>query len=94
MGSSSERRTSGLWAYLVGGAAIAIGVGVLVSGRLHHAIDHQDLDARVDHVMRTTPLIDGHNDIPYLLRLELKNSIYNAEKFSFETGRSTSPQAD
>lgn len=26
--------------------------------------------------MRISPLVDGHNDLPYLLRLELKNRIY------------------
>jgi hypothetical protein len=33
----------------------------------------------------TTPLIDGHNDLPYLLRLELKNKIYDS-KFYFKQG--------
>jgi membrane dipeptidase len=36
--------------------------------------------------MKTTPLIDGHNDLPYLLRLELKNKIYDS-KFDFKQGR-------
>jgi len=27
--------------------------------------------------MRVSPLVDGHNDLPYLLRLELKNRIYD-----------------
>ncbi len=37
--------------------------------------------------MRTTPLIDGHNDLPYLLRVELKNRIYDPEKFNFLEGK-------
>ncbi|TDZ17466.1 putative dipeptidase [Colletotrichum orbiculare MAFF 240422] len=33
--------------------------------------------ARTRRVLRTTPLIDGHNDLPWQLRLELHNRIYN-----------------
>lgn len=37
------------------------------------------------HVRSTTPLIDGHNDMPYLIRIELKNHIYD-NRFPFEEG--------
>ncbi|KAK5094664.1 hypothetical protein LTS08_008520 [Lithohypha guttulata] len=46
----------------------------------------QDLDSRVESVMRSAPLIDGHNDLPYLIRLELKNKIYDSDRFTFATG--------
>lgn len=48
-------------------------------------IDLTDYAARTKHVLSTTPLIDGHNDLPYLIRSELKHQIYN-EKFTFNTG--------
>lgn len=45
-------------------------------------IDPLDFKSRTDRVLATTPLIDGHNDLPYLLRIELKNKIYeNGFKF-------------
>jgi membrane dipeptidase len=49
------------------------------------SIDPQNFKARAENVMKTTPLIDGHNDLPYLLRLELKNKIYDS-KFDFKQG--------
>jgi membrane dipeptidase len=48
-------------------------------------IDPTDYAARTKHVLSTTPLIDGHNDLPYLIRSELKHQIYN-DKFTFNTG--------
>lgn len=48
-------------------------------------IDPTDYAARTKHVLSTTPLIDGHNDLPYLIRTELKHQIYN-ERFTFNTG--------
>jgi membrane dipeptidase len=93
MASRSERQTTSVWAYIVGLASLAAGVWLFTRGSLTGSIDPSDLDARVEHVMKTTPLIDGHNDIPYLLRLELKNKIYNTSQFSFETGKSPLPLA-
>ena len=40
---------------------------------------------RTDRVLKEFPLIDGHNDLPYLLRLELKNRIYDNSEFAFAT---------
>lgn len=48
-------------------------------------INPQDYAKRTEKVLATTPLIDGHNDLPYLLRIELKNKIYN-DRFTFENG--------
>lgn len=42
-----------------------------------------DYAARTENVLRTTPLIDGHNDLPFLLRLELHNQIYDNKTFLF-----------
>ncbi|KAF8858685.1 dipeptidyl aminopeptidase [Acephala macrosclerotiorum] len=50
------------------------------------AINPLDYKSRAQKLMETTPLIDGHNDLPYLLRLELKNKIYDTTKFTFREG--------
>lgn len=41
------------------------------------AIDPTDYLARARRILRTTPLIDGHNDFPFLLRQQLRNRIYD-----------------
>lgn len=43
------------------------------------------LAARADRLLEKFPLIDGHNDLPYLLRLEMRNQIYNTSTFTFAT---------
>lgn len=53
------------------------------------SISPSDYAARTEMVLRTTPLIDGHNDLPFLLRLDLHNQIYNNETFRFRDGKST-----
>jgi membrane dipeptidase len=49
-------------------------------------IDESDYEGRVKHILATTPLIDGHNDLPYLLRIELQNKIYDSTEFNFWDG--------
>lgn len=49
-------------------------------------IDPLDYVSRANRILSTTPLIDGHNDLPYLIRIELKNKIYDRKKFPFSTG--------
>ncbi|KAL1966373.1 hypothetical protein VTN77DRAFT_4515 [Rasamsonia byssochlamydoides] len=39
-------------------------------------IDPTDYLSRARQILRSTPLIDGHNDFPFLLRQQLKNRIY------------------
>jgi hypothetical protein len=48
-------------------------------------ISPTDYVARTKHIMSTTPLIDGHNDLPYLIRVEIKNHIYDS-RFTFKEG--------
>lgn len=45
-----------------------------------------DYKARAERILSSTPLIDGHNDLPFLFRLQLNNQIYGRE-FSFSQGR-------
>ncbi|KAM0417082.1 hypothetical protein ACHAPT_012920 [Fusarium lateritium] len=42
-------------------------------------IDPTNYSERVRRALATTPLIDGHNDFPFMLRLELKNRIYGGQ---------------
>jgi membrane dipeptidase len=49
------------------------------------SISQTDYAARTDDLLLTTPLIDGHNDLPYLLRIELQNKLQN-DLFSFHKG--------
>ncbi|KAF4463324.1 membrane dipeptidase [Fusarium albosuccineum] len=47
------------------------------------SIDPANYAERTKRILKTTPLIDGHNDLPFMLRLELKNRIYD-DRFDFK----------
>lgn len=53
-------------------------------------IAETDYAGRAARVLKSTPLIDGHNDLPYLLRIELQNQV-NGGKFNFHEGKSSLP---
>jgi len=40
-------------------------------------IDPTDYAVRTKRALSQTPIIDGHNDLPYLIRVELQNKIYD-----------------
>ena len=40
-------------------------------------------EARLAHICKSTPIIDTHNDLPYLLRLQLHNEFQDEFKFKF-----------
>jgi membrane dipeptidase len=40
-------------------------------------IDPTDYAARTKRALSQTPIIDGHNDLPYLIRVELQNKVYD-----------------
>lgn len=44
------------------------------------------IDERVKRVLATTPLIDGHNDLPQQPRACFHGKIHNNEKFDLEKG--------
>ncbi|KAI0598914.1 dipeptidyl aminopeptidase [Biscogniauxia sp. FL1348] len=46
-------------------------------------VDPLDFALRTEKILKSTPLVDGHNDLPYLLRLELRNKIYDKSTFTF-----------
>jgi hypothetical protein len=68
---------------LLGALISALTLGYLFSPE--PSISPTDYAARAKHVMSTTPLIDGHNDLPYLIRVETKNHIYDS-RFTFKEG--------
>jgi len=45
-------------------------------------LDPTDYSGRAREILKTTPVIDGHNDLPYLLRVELQNKIYDGVNLS------------
>lgn len=53
--------------------------------RIQSESELPDISARIDSILKNTPLIDGHNDLPYLLRIELQNKI-NSDRFTFQQG--------
>lgn len=60
--------------------AVAVGTISLPLSFLQPArvpIDPADYTARTKHVLSTTPLIDGHNDLPHLIRIELYGKMYD-----------------
>ncbi|KAH8811347.1 putative dipeptidase [Xylogone sp. PMI_703] len=85
--SQQKRDLSRLVVCLSG--VIALVLGFLQYGfsvvSLEPKTDLQDYGKRTAKLLSTTPLIDGHNDLPYLIRVELKNAIYN-DRFTFEKG--------
>lgn len=72
-----------LSSYLSVAGALLLGAYYAWSYGENTTISAHDYKARTERVLRTTPLIDGHNDLPYLLRIELKNKIQDG-RFTFE----------
>ena len=47
-------------------------------------VDAKDYQTRAKQILQSTPLIDGHNDFPFLLRQQLQGKIYD---HNFQTER-------
>ncbi|KIY63813.1 hypothetical protein CYLTODRAFT_402639 [Cylindrobasidium torrendii FP15055 ss-10] len=45
-----------------------------------------DYAARTRRLLANYPLVDGHNDLVYLIRVELKNQVYDTERFTLGQG--------
>ncbi|CAK7223080.1 hypothetical protein SCUCBS95973_005056 [Sporothrix curviconia] len=86
--SSQKRSSASLTLGIVGLVALTMLLGVhMLAGRLHgrgcggqhnHG-SHANLtvEERVDRILTSTPLIDGHNDFPIFIREAFNNHIYN-----------------
>jgi membrane dipeptidase len=59
---------------------------VHASSSSSHPYQNLAIDERVTHILRNTPLFDGHNDLPQQPRAVTHGKIYNQEKFDFEKG--------
>jgi membrane dipeptidase len=57
---------------------------ILLSATKKESIDPNDYLRRAKRVLQRTPLIDGHNDFPFLLRQQLHGKIYD-HNFENET---------
>ena len=72
-------------------AAVGLSVVTLLAAslwavyRIQSTSELPDISTRIDSILKNTPLIDGHNDLPYLLRIELQNKI-NGDLFTFRQG--------
>lgn len=47
---------------------------------------HLDIDERVKRVLKQTPLVDGHNDLPQQPRCCFRGKIHDNPKFDLEKG--------
>lgn len=82
------------WLVITGALALlgAVGAALLLhpnQSSEEPPVDPSDFASRAERILRTTPLIDGHNDLPYLLRLELQNKIYDNEAFTFRQSKAS-----
>lgn len=55
-------------------------------GSIVHPYQLLDIDERVKKVLLTTPLFDGHNDLPQQPRAIFHGKIHNNPKFDLEAG--------
>jgi hypothetical protein len=70
--------------------SISVGVAIKwMSFGAQERIHPSDYGTRTAKLLATTPLIDGHNDLPFLLRLQLQNQIYN-DNFPFGQSKTSS----
>lgn len=63
---------------------MAMGIKDMLNGEKFDPLNYQ---ARTARVLSQTPLIDGHNDLPFLVRLQLNNQIYG-NNLPFRQGES------
>ncbi|KAF2016065.1 hypothetical protein BU24DRAFT_409220 [Aaosphaeria arxii CBS 175.79] len=79
-------RNHGIWSFSRGTiitAAFALLLGPLTFfWPQQQPCDPTDYAERTRRILKQTPLIDGHNDLPLMFRLELRNQIYD-ERFDF-----------
>lgn len=84
--------TPGIWnpVKIITIASLALGVWIAANTKsilYGQSIDPLDYETRKNRLLSETPLIDGHNDLPFLVRLQLNNQIYG-DNLPFDTGES------
>jgi membrane dipeptidase len=58
--------------------AVALGLLLAAGGAQAQPIDPK-VQARIDRILKRTPLIDGHNDLPWALRQDHGQSVEGLE---------------
>lgn len=91
------RRSPSVRMRLLAGFLALVGLGILfrLPHHCHRAVSNAllphkalTIEERVTDILRATPLIDGHNDLPILLRVLYANHINNETfRVPFETGK-------
>ncbi|KAH7025155.1 microsomal dipeptidase [Microdochium trichocladiopsis] len=89
MTSRLQEHQPAKWLFWLAASCVAGIAGYLYIGQGGlQGLSDADYAGRTQQLLRTTPLIDGHNDLPYLLRIELQNKIYNSS-YDFRNQLST-----
>lgn len=69
------------WPYVFATAGLAILLSPFAWwSQAESPIDPTNYALRTQRVLKTTPLIDGHNDLPWILRVELHNRLHDETK--------------
>lgn len=95
-GSKSGDRSQGREGTWMSSAALVAFLCIFLgatSTAWSHALrpDQTNYALRAERILESTPLIDGHNDLPYLLRIELQNKINGNNTFTFRDGKCSKP---
>lgn len=70
---------------MFGLAAISSAIGLAAMGLMSFFTGDDEYALRLNQILLDTPIIDGHNDFPYQLRLNLGNKLRDP-RFTFERG--------
>lgn len=70
-------------------ALAAVGIFVTYVWKCIFVAPHQNLESRALALLRSSPLIDGHNDFPAQIRVRHEYRIYDNVQFTFEHGMET-----
>lgn len=85
-----ERRKPRIWGSFKLTLVFLMSIGIAIAMRTMSDVRKENIDpldyrTRTDRILSQTPLIDGHNDLPFLIRLQLNNQIYE-NKLPFGQG--------
>lgn len=72
-----QRWRAALFASALGALIVPFSIAEAWFRLSQRAIDPTNFALRTERVLEQVPLIDGHNDFPWLLRVELHNKIYD-----------------
>ena len=69
------------WPYALATAGLAILLSPFAWwSQAESPIDPTNYALRTERILKTTPLIDGHNDLPWMIRVELHNRLRDESK--------------